>query len=211
MDFRWSMRALLLAMDSWAAGEDAPPQSRYGRIEDETLIRPDELRFPPLPGVDASPRIHEAYRSDYGDKFRSDGIITREPPEIGASYPTMVPAVDEDGNETAGIALPEHAVPMATYTGWNLFSADSGPTHVLSKSLGSFIPFPRTTAERRRTNDPRASIEERYESREEYLGLVAEAALELIEDGYLLGQDLPAMLKQAGDHWDYIMSSSTTR
>ena len=76
---------------------------------------------------------------------------------------------------------------------------------------GSFIPLPRTASERKKTNDPRLSIEERYPSREHYLGLVAEAALGLIDDGYLMGADLPAMLSQAADHWDYIMSSSTTR
>jgi hypothetical protein len=59
--------------------------------------------------------------------------------------------------------------------------------------------------------DPRLSIEERYQNRAHYLGLVAEAALELIEDGYLLGADLPAMLSQAGDHWDTLMNESTTR
>ena len=123
---------------------------------------------------------------------------------IDGAYPMMVPAVDEDGNEIAGIEMPEHAVPLATYTGWNLFNEESGPTHVLSSMQGSFIPFAKTEAERKKTGDPRPSIAERYSSREHYLGLVAEAALELIDAGYLLGQDLPAMLKQAGDHWDYI-------
>ncbi len=211
MDFRWSMRALLVAMDRWAAGMTEPPPSQYGRIENSTLVSPEELDFPALPGMNTAVRIHKAYRADYGDKFRSDGIVTKEPPEIGAAFPMRVPAVDADGNEKAGISLPEHTVPLATYTGWNLFNADSGLTHVLSNPLGSFIAFPRTAVERRRTKDPRASIEERYESREGYLGLVVEAALELIENGYLLGQDLPAMLKQAGDHWDYIMTESTTR
>lgn len=211
MDSRWSMRALLVAMDRWAAGVAEVPPSRYGRIENATLVKPEELDFPALPGVDTAARIHKAYRADYGDKFRSDGIVTQEPPEIGAAYPMMVPAVDADGNETVGISLPEHAVPLATYTGWNLFNASSGPTHVLASMQGSFIPLPRTVSERKKTNDPRLSIEERYPSREHYLGLVAEAALGLIEDGYLLGADLPAMLSQAAEHWDYIMSSSTTR
>ena len=211
MDSRWSMRALLVAMDRWAAGMTDPPPSRYGHIENGTLVKPEELDFPALPGVDTAARIHKAYRADYGDKFRSDGIVTQEPPEIGAAYPMMVPAVDADGNEMVGISLPEHAVPLATYTGWNLFNASSGPAHVLSSMQGSFIPFPHTASERKRTNDPRLSIEERYQSREQYLGLVAEAALELIEDGYLLGADLPAMLSQAGDRWDYIMNANTTR
>lgn len=121
----------------------------------------------------------------------------------------MVSAVDADGNEIAGIRLPEQSVPLATYTGWNLFNAESGPTHELSSMAGSFLPFPRTRAEREATGDPRPSIEERYESREQYLGLVAEAALDLIEAGYLLGADLPEMLKEAGEHWDYLMESES--
>ena len=144
MNFRWSQRALLVAMDRWAAGTAEPPPSRYGRIENGTLVSPEALNFPALPGVDAAARIHKAYRADYGDKFRRDGIVTQEPPQIGAAYPMMVPAVDVDGNETAGISLPEHAVPLATYTGWNLSNASSGPTHVLAHAQGSFIPFPRT-------------------------------------------------------------------
>lgn len=207
MDFRWGMRALLKAMDHWVAdGAAAPPPSRYGHIEDGTLVHPEALNFPAIPGVDRSTRIHKAYRADYGDKFRSDGIVTHEPPIIDGAYPMMVPAVDGDGNEKAGISLPEHAVPLATYTGWNLFNAKSGPTHVLASFQGSFIPFPRTASERKETNDPRPSIEERYGNRERYLGLVAEAALASIEDGYLLGEDLPTILEQARAHWDYIMS-----
>ena len=207
MDFRWSMRALLVAMERWMREGDGlqePPASRYGYIESGTLVSPEKLDFPDLPGVDSRTRIHKAYRADYGDKFRSEGIVTQEPPVIDGAYPMMVPAVDEDGNEIAGIEMPEHAVPLATYTGWNLFNEESGPTHVLSSMQGSFIPFAKTEAERKKTGDPRPSIAERYSSREHYLGLVAEAALELIDAGYLLGQDLPAMLKQAGDHWDYI-------
>ena len=70
---------------------------------------------------------------------------------------------------------------------------------------GSYIPFPLTKAERGRTRDPRPSIEERYESQEQYLGLVSNAALELIEQGYLLGEDLPAILRSARRHWDDLM------
>ena len=206
LDIRWSMRALLLAMDRWTRKGDGPeaPASRYGRVESGTLVSPGSLDFPNLPGMDSRTRIHKAYRADYGDKFLSEGIVTQEPPVIDGAYPMMVPSVDSDGNEVAGIEMPEHAVPLATYTGWNLFNEESGPPHALSSMQGSFIPFAKTKAERQKSGDPRPSIEERYSSREHYLGLVAQAALELIDAGYLLGEDLPAMLKQAGEHWDYL-------
>jgi hypothetical protein len=69
---------------------------------------------------------------------------------------------------------------------------------------GSFLPFPKDSMEREARNDPRLSIEERYESRAEYLGLVAAEAMTLIGQGYLLDQDLPEILAQAGVIWDYV-------
>ncbi|HEY7699262.1 MAG TPA: alpha/beta hydrolase domain-containing protein, partial [Vicinamibacteria bacterium] len=203
MDFRWSMRALLLSMDSWVRGDEGPPESRYARVEEKSLVPPDELKFPPIPGVNTSSHVHRAYRADYGERFQNEGIVTREPPAIDGPYPLLVPAVNEDGNEKAGIRLPELAVPLATYTGWNLFNAEAGPEDVLSSMQGSYIPFARDEAERRAKGDPRPSIAERYPSREHYLGLVAEAAIRLIEDRYLLSEDLPRILEAAGRHWDY--------
>jgi hypothetical protein len=206
MAYHWSMRALLLAMHRWADDGSEPPKSQYGRIEEGTLVTPEKLDFPAVPGVETSTRIHKAYRVDYGPKFRTDGIVTREPPEIGPAFPMMVPAVNEDGNETVGVRMPEQMVPLATYTGWNLFNAEAGPPHELSSMQGSYIPFPRTKAERRANRDPRPSIEERYQNREHYLGLVANATLDLVEQGYLLPEDVPSILRQARQHWDYLMA-----
>jgi hypothetical protein len=208
MDFRWSMRALLRAMDRWAANGEPPPPSRYPRISEGTLVRPENLNFPQIPGVATSTRVHKAYRADYGPKFYSEGIVTQEPPRIGPEFPILVAAVDKDGNEVAGIRLPEQQVPLATYTGWNLFNAKSGPTDEVSSMAGSYIPLPRTAAERQARGDPRRSIEERYASREQYLGLVAAAALDLIDQGYLLDQDLPRLLRHAGRHWDHLMGGA---
>jgi hypothetical protein len=96
---------------------------------------------------------------------------------------------------------------LATYTGWNLFNARSGPSDVLSSMQGAYIPLPRTSAERKRTNDPRLSIEERYRDKDQYLGLVSKAALELIDHGFLLAEDLAIVLRDAGRHWDYLAST----
>ena len=76
---------------------------------------------------------------------------------------------DADGNDLAGIRMPELVVPVATFTGWNLYNDRSGPTNVMSTTTGSFIPFARTPADRERTGDPRPSIEERYKNKENYL------------------------------------------
>jgi hypothetical protein len=209
MDFRWSMRALLKAMNRWAAGGDEPPASQYPLRKEHTLVRPGDLMFPKIRGVGFSSRVHKAYRADYGPDFYARGIVSKEPPAIGKEFPILVSAVDRDGNEISGVRMPEQQVPLATYTGWNLFNGKSGPTDEISNMEGSYIPFAPTAAERKAKDDPRPSIEERYESRAQYSGLVADAAIRLIEDGYLLGKDLPGVVERAGRHWDYLMESGT--
>ncbi len=124
-------------------------------MRDGTLVAPDKLRFPKVPGVATTTVAHRAYRADYGPRFATEGVVTMEPPKIGTAFPILVPQVDADGNGVAGIRMPELAVPLATYTGWNLFNDRSGPTTVLSSMQGSYVPLPRTGAERERTNDPR--------------------------------------------------------
>ena len=210
-DYSWFMRSLLLAMHRWAADGSAPPASNYPRISDGDLVLPEQLSFPRLPGVGLPAAPHTAYRVLYGPEFATKGIVTIEPPEVASAFPIMVPQVDADGNETGGLKMPEVSVPLATYTGWNLFRPEFGPEDVLSSMQGSYIPFPRTTVDRQQRRDPRRAIEERYRSREQYVGLVSEAALGLMEDGYLLAEDLGPILKRAGEHWDSLMEDSGDR
>jgi len=202
-DYSFAMRALLLAMNRWISDGAPPPPSRYPRIDDGTLVSPTDVDFPDLPGVGFPTHPHKAYRVDYGPEFLSRGIISKQPPEVGPAYPILVPQVDADGNETGGLRMPEIMVPLATYTGWNLYSANYGPVHEIAHMSGSYIPFATTAAERQANGDPRPSLAERYSSQAHYLGLFAEAALELIADGYLLGEDLPELLTRARVHWGY--------
>ena len=209
-DYSWFLRPLVLAMDRWIDDDaSAPPASVYPRIGDNDLVLPENLGFPELPGVGQPAVPHLAYRAVYGPEFRTRGIASEQPPEVLSAFPILVPRVDADGNETGGLMMPEVAVPLATYTGWNLFHAEAGPTDVLSSMQGSYVPFPRTGDDRERTGDPRQSIEERYGSRAEYLGRVTEAALGLVDDGYLLAGDLAPILAQAARHWDYLMEEDT--
>jgi hypothetical protein len=210
LDYRWAMKALLVAMDKWTADGTLPPPSRYPHIADGTLVAPDKLRFPSLAGVTTTTAVHRAYRTDYGRGFGSEGIVTIEPPRIGAAFPILVPQVDADGNGIAGIRMPELAVPLATYTGWNLFNERSGPTGALSSMQGSYIPLARTNADRSRANDPRSSIEERYRDRDQYVAMVTKAAQALVDQGFLLAGDVDIIAKNAGRHWDYIASAAAT-
>jgi len=167
------------------------------------------LKFPAMADVKVATDVHKAYRADYGPKFATEGIVTNEPPKINGAYPILVPQVDADGNGVAGIRMPELIAPLATYTGWNLFNARSGPPDVLSSMQGSFIPLSRTAADRKRTNDPRKSIDERFKDKDQYVAAVTKAANDLIKQGYLLQEDVTVIQRDAGKHWDYVVTAAT--
>jgi hypothetical protein len=204
-DYSWSMRALLLALNAWAKDGTPPPANRYAHLADRTLTKAQDVKFPAIPGISFPRTAHEAWRVDYGSQWKTQGIIAYEPPRIGKAFPVMVPQVDADGIDLGGIRLPEVAVPLGTYTGWNPRHEQSGATDQLVDFAGSYIPFARTKTERQRTGDPRLSIEERYPQRAHYLGQIAEAALKLVKEGYLLPEDVPALIERAGRYWEHTM------
>ena len=120
-----------------------------------------------------------------------------DPPErVDNLYETRVCAVDPDGNETAGIRLPPIAVPLGTYTGWNVYRAQ--PCELCDRD-GTYLPFARTRAERETAGDPRPSLEERYASRETYVARVKAAADALVADRLLLPADAAAYVKAAAE------------
>ena len=208
LDYRWAARRLLLALNAWIADGVEPPPSAYPQISDGTLVSADKVKFPQIPNLKApgDANIHKAYRVDYGKDFLSKGIVAQEPPNVASPFPMLVPQVDADGNDLPGIRMPEIAVPLATYLGWNFFTERSGPTNELVALTGSFVPFARTKAERERANDPRPSIEERYSSKQAYLDLIRKAAANLVEKDYLREEDVPRIVQQAGARWDWVSS-----
>jgi hypothetical protein len=198
----WLWRALIADMNDWAKNGTTPPDSAYPHVSDGTLVALRDLRFPHIAGVALPLAPLGAYRLDFGPEW-SSGIITYEPPKIGAAYTVLVPQVDQDGNERSGIHLPELQVPLATYTGWNLRAAELGMPGYTIPFVGSYIPFPQTAEERKRTSDPRLSIAERYSSVDEYMRLYREAADRLVKDRFLLPEDVPAVLDRGKKEWTY--------
>lgn len=205
-DYRYPMRALLVAMNQWIAQGTPPPDSRIPLIGKDELVTPKALAFPKIPGVHRPKEPYTAYRLDFGPEFRTKGIVAFEPPKVGKPFPILVPQVDQDGNEISGIRVPELAAPLATYTGWNLRDAQIGAPDVGMDMVGSFLPFARTRAEREKTGDPRQSIEERYASRDEYLRKVAAAAEPLVRQRLLLERDVKPIAGRAGARWDTLMN-----
>jgi hypothetical protein len=171
-------RALFKALDEWVDG-NAPPASRTPRLKDGTLTTVEKLKFPAIPGVQVPGRMHEI------------GVIRDwKKPEIDMTKPyrPLVAQVDVDGNETAGVLLPDIAVPLATYTGWNLYRAPFPDTELCDRD-GTYSPFPRTRAEREASNDPRRSLEERYGSHANYVAKYQEAVQKLVKERLLLPED----------------------
>ena len=204
-DYRFAMRALLVDLNAWVTNGTAPPDSKIPRIGKDELVAPGALNFPKIPGIALPKEPYLAWHLDFGPEFRSKGVVTVDPPKVGAPFPVLVPQVNGDGNETAGIRLPEQMVPLATYTGWNLRDPKIGAPDVIYNMVGSFIPFARTKAEREAAGDPRLSIEERYKDKEDYLRKVKEAAVALTGSGFLLKEDVEKVGVKAGARWDSIM------
>jgi hypothetical protein len=194
-DYWWNMRALFVAMDKWVREGASPPPSRVPRLSDGTLVRAADVAFPDIPGVQSPKTLTAGSRAV--NTFVAGGA------GAGTPLPLLVPQVDADGNDRAGIRLPEVTVPLATYTGWNFRSAATGGTNQLVPLLGSYIPFAHTKAERERRQDPRLSIEERYASKQQYLDAIDKSAAALVKEGYLLAGDVPGVVKRATEHWEY--------
>jgi hypothetical protein len=192
-----ALRALLAALTEWVVSGKEPPSSRVPRLQDGTLVRPlpqSAVGFPEIPGVTYTGVVSIRELYDYGPEF-DRGIISILPPvPTGRAYSTLVPKVNVDGIDIAGLQVPDIAVPLGTYTGWNLLA--SAPRDECS-AMGSFIPFARTKAERIAAGDPRASLEERYQTHGRYVEEVEAAAGQLVSERLLLPEDAIAYAEAA--------------
>ena len=206
LDHRPPLRALLLALDAWVIAGVEPPASVYPKLQDGTLGSVEDYRgaFPKIPGI-ALPRGNlRPPRLDLGPRFASHGIADRQPPEFGPAFVTRVPLPDADGNDLGGIRLPAVAVPVGTYTGWNLRHPEVGAPDKLARWSGSFLPFVPDETARASLGDPRPSLAERYASRDDYGTRIEAAARSLAADRFLLEDDLAQITERAVAFYDRV-------
>jgi hypothetical protein len=201
LPIRFFWRAMIANMDAWVRDGAAPPDSSYPRLADRNLVPVDKYAFPVIPGVNTPHEASAAYRLDFGPNW-THGILSNQPPKIGQPFPVLVPQVDADGNERDGVRLPEIAVPLATYTGWNLRDASIGAPGERVSFEGSYIAFPKTAAQRLATHDPRKSIAERYANREDYLNRYGAAVDGLVKRRWVLEEDRAALIQRGQQEWD---------
>jgi hypothetical protein len=202
LDQRLALRALMVAMIEWVKDGREPPASLYPTNAGGTLVPVDSARRPTIPAVAIAKIPAQPYRYDLGPRW-PQGIIDYEPPKLGAPYAIRVAQVDSIGNDVGGIRSVEARVPLATYFPWQLRTGAASDR--LASFAGTFIPLPRTEAERASTHDPRPSIEALYGGdRDAFLKRVDAAAAELVAQRYMLAEDAAAARSRMAATWDWV-------
>ncbi|MFI1710437.1 alpha/beta hydrolase domain-containing protein [Streptomyces griseoruber] len=185
-------RAVLDALDAWVSEGVEPPPSAVPAVADGTLVTPAtwSRQFPGVPSALPPRGPNELCAVDR----------TTVPPVADRSrrYTVLVPAVDADGNEVAGVRAPMVAVPLGTYTGWNTRAPGQGHG-ALHEFSGSTFPFAASEDERSHTGDPRPSVRKRYRDAADYLARIRAAAEELAARRLLLDEDVERAVALAAD------------
>ncbi|HTA44538.1 MAG TPA: alpha/beta hydrolase domain-containing protein, partial [Bryobacteraceae bacterium] len=193
-------RALMVDLTEWVTKGVAPPASRYPRLDHGDLVKANATGFPSIPGVKSpEPLVNAFVDYDFGPDFNYNdlsGVITKEPPAIKQTLPTLVPRVNKDGNDEVGVPSVLLQAPLGTYSGWNVTAAGFNKGQICGLN-GGFIPFAKTRAERMASGDPRPSLEERYASHDAYVARVKAAADNAVKERFLLPADADRLVAQA--------------
>jgi hypothetical protein len=199
IDYRPLHRAALINLDRWITADIDPPPSRHPRRCDATAVERKEVlaAFERLPGFTPPDpqRLPFVRIVDMGGDEETG--ICRFPAQEGAFYPALVSAVDADGNEAAGIRMPDITVPVGTHAGWNPRDPVTGSPEQIVAMNGLTLWFAPDEATRVARGDPRRSLAERYRDEAEYAAKVRAAALQLAVERYLLEEDVERVVEAA--------------
>ena len=197
-DFRPLMRSILLKLDGWVQGKSMP-KSVFPTIRAGSLVHWEQhaVGFPEIPGIRYPTVIHQPNDWYYGVNWERDkSEVQIHPPSMRNDYRVLVPKVDMDGNEIGCLLPPEVAVPLGTYTSWNLFPDNHPARRDIVGLTGAFLVFENTLADRKASGDPRVSLSERFAGEQQYSSAFAVACQRLVKQGFLLESEVPALLKE---------------
>ena len=200
-----TMNALRVHFRNWVMKGTPPPPSRYPTLEKGQLAEANKeaIGFPTLPGLRAGVPEQDfimlVHDYDWGPQFNAldgSGIASLAPPRIKQSLKMLAPKVDADGNEVGGVPVVLLGAPLGTYLGWNV-AAGGFHKDQICYYAGGMIPFARNLEQRRASQDPRPSLEERYASHDGYVAAVRKAAAHAMAEGFLLPEDADALIAAA--------------
>jgi hypothetical protein len=201
LDQRLALRALMSSLIDWVKDARQPPASTYPTLAAGNLVKPADQHFPAIPNLPVARIPQQPYRLDFGPRW-SQGIIDIEPPKVGAPYQVLVSRVDSVGNDLGGIRSIELLVPLATYYPWLLRTGMPAGADRLFSFRGTFVPLPRTDADRRSTGDSRPSIESLYGDRTRFMKQVDDGISSLIGRRFMLPEDSIAARSRMNDVWE---------
>lgn len=204
VDYSPLLRAALMNLDRWVVDEVEPPPSRHPRLADASAVERSAITrvYATFPGMHAPDPARLPFLRTVDLGAGEQVGIGRYPAREGAFYPALVSSVDTDGNELAGIRLPDISVPIASHAGWNPRDPETGAEEQIVPMHGLTWLFAPTLEARTATGDPRRAIAERYASREAYEEQVRAAVERLVADGYLLSGDRDAVTEGALERYD---------
>lgn len=208
LDYRPLLRAALVNLDRWVSDGVVPPSSAVPSASGETGVsRTAALQalsvVPDLAAPDPD-RLWVLREMDLGPDAATG--VARFPVEEGRAYDCFVSSVDGDGNEVAGIRLPDLTVPVATHAGWNPRHPDAGAPEQIIPMVGFTLFFPRDAADRERKHDQRRSIAERYASRDAYLAESRRAAEALVGQRHLRAEDVDVVVENCARTYDLALA-----
>jgi hypothetical protein len=191
------LRALMIDLEDWVERGTRPPDSRVPKLADHTLVAPEQMQLPAIPGLTFAALYNGSGERDFGPRVRNNaGVIDKLFPDILSTHRVLVPQVDALGNDAAGIRHPLVEVPVATLLGWNTRRSEFGGDN-LCDLLGSTLPLPATRAAAKAANDPRPSLEALYRDHDGYVRKIEQAAKALEQARLMLPEDVELTVREA--------------
>ena len=191
------LRAVLLNALAWLRDGIEPPESRYPRLSDHSLVERGEVidkfakstRFEYLPNAE---NLTGLWHTNLGDQ--SENGICDHPAKLLSRYPRLVSNVNQKLNEIAGVRLPEIALPIGIHSGWN----PRHPMHGAPDQTAAFAGFS--------VFDCSDCVPE---PRNECHNLVSRLTDELVNSRYVLAEDRELVIDNAMKRYEVAQSVLT--